>query len=202
MNDVKSLYLSTLRNEHSTTSEFRLAADQLSHLLAYEALSHLKIKEVTINTPNAPTIGTIINQKIVLIPILRSGMAMLPVFLHYVPSALVGIVGLKRDEQTAKAHWYYCNLPSLDETQCIIILDPMIATGGTGLELLTRLTNEGVNQHQIIYTSMICAPEGIDAIKYVFPYVTFVTAATDLQLNSSKFIVPGLGDFGDRYFSR
>ncbi|MFZ5954263.1 MAG: uracil phosphoribosyltransferase [Candidatus Dependentiae bacterium] len=200
MIDPKILYITTLRDEKTSIQSFRHAADKLSHLLAYETLARLKTKELPIKTPNAPTIGTVLDQEIVLVPILRSGMAMLPIFLQYLPQATVGVVGLKRDEITAQAHWYYCNLPQLHENQCIIILDPMIATGGTGIELLTRLTDNGIIQQQIIYVSMLCAPEGLDAIRYKFPYITFVLGVTDSQLNSSKFIVPGLGDFGDRYF--
>lgn len=200
MIDPKSLYLRILRDETTSLQAFRKAADNVSCLLAYEAVSRLPTRQVSINTPNAPALGNELEGQVVLVPILRSGMAMLPAFLSLLPQSLVGVVGLKRDESSAHAEWYYCKLPLLDETQHVIILDPMIATGGTGLEVLTKLTEQGVPQQNIRYVSIISSPEGIDAIRYQFPYVTFIVGAVDTQLNSSHYIVPGLGDFGDRYF--
>lgn len=200
MIDGKSLYIRALRDENTTREAFRKAAEQVSTLLAAETVSRLHVKEVSVKTPNAPALGVMLDREIVLVPILRSGMAMLPSFLSFLPNALVGVAGLKRDEVNAHAHWYYCNLPNLDQSQQIIVLDPMIATGGTGIELLIKLTEQGVAQQHILYVSIIASPEGIDAIRYQFPYVTFILGAVDTHLNSSKFIVPGLGDFGDRYF--
>jgi len=200
VNNSKELYLTTLRDKNATPHQFRTAATQLAQLLAYDTVNHIKTKKIAIETPNAATTGSTFAQDIVLIPILRSGITMLPSFLFYFEQATVGVVGLKRDETTAQAQWYYCNLPPLTANQQIIILDPMLATGGTGVEVLKKLQQIGVRDSQVLYVSMIAAPEGLHHIKASFPAVTFINAAIDQKLNTKKFIIPGLGDFGDRYF--
>lgn len=200
MKKAKQLFMTILRDKNTSRPEFRQAAERLSHILAHEAAEYLKTKKIKIQTPISSAIGIEPAQPLVLVPILRSGITMLPAFLDYFPHATVGVVGLKRDEKTAIAHWYYENLPPLDTTQQIIILDPMIATGGTGVETLRTLKNGGVTQDQILFVSIVCAPEGLEAIRSEFPDITLITTAVDDHLNDKKFIVPGLGDFGDRYF--
>jgi len=125
---------------------------------------------------------------------------MLRPFLHYYSSAKIGVVGLKRDEETAKAHLYYQNIPEITPQDKIIILDPMISTGGTGIETLKILENLGVEDKRVIFASIICAPEGIGAMLAEFPRLTILQAGIDEKLNQDKFIIPGLGDFGDRYY--
>jgi uracil phosphoribosyltransferase len=127
-------------------------------------------------------------------------MAMLPAFLEIFPEAAVGVVGLRRDEKTAQAHWYYKNLPPFDASASVIILDPMIATGGTALEVLKYVCAQGARQENIIFSSIVSAPEGMKAIKREFGAITVICAGYDYGLNIHKFIIPGLGDFGDRYF--
>ena len=200
MKQAKQMFMSILRDKNTSRSEFRQAAEQLTHILAHEAAEFVNTKQVSIETPIGKTTGTVTANPIVLVPILRSGITLLPVFLDYFTDATVGVVGLKRDEKTAVAHWYYENLPPMNGNEQIIILDPMIATGGTGLETLRKLKERGITQDRILFVSIVCAPEGIDVIKSEFPNIKIIAVAIDEKLNDKKFIVPGLGDFGDRYF--
>ena len=197
---AKELLMTTLRDKKTKRPLFRRTAHQLASVLAHEAADHLEIQEKPITTPLAPATGTALKRPIVLVPILRSGITMLPAFLDVFDDATVGVVGLKRDEKTAIAHWYYENLPLLTGAQQIIILDPMIATGGTGVETLRKLKEFDIMQDRILFVSIVCAPEGLDAIRAEFPNITIITCAIDDHLNAEKFIIPGLGDFGDRYF--
>ena len=135
-----------------------------------------------------------------MLPVIRSGLSLLPTFLKYYQNAKVGFVGLARDEETAQAHWYYKKLPALSGKEYIIILEPMLATGGTALLVLEELKNSGADMNKIIFVSVVCAPEGIEKINAEFPSVKIITVGVDSHLNDKKFIVPGLGDFGDRYF--
>jgi len=194
-------YLMTiLRDKKTTRPQFRSAAHQVSRILAYHVAQKLPDKPLAIETPIAPTTGITFQRPPLLIPILRSGMAMLPAFLEIFQDARVGIVGLKRDEKTAVAHWYYHNVPSFDSETQTVILDPMIATGGTGLEVLKFLKQKGAAQKNIFYAAIVSAPEGITAIRDYFPDVNIICASHDNGLTKDKFITPGLGDFGDRYF--
>ena len=200
MKIAKQLFMTQLRDKNTPRPMFRQVSHRLSALLAHEAIGHVKTKKTEVQTPIDFAVGLEKAQPIVLIPILRSGITMLPAFLHYFPTATVGVVGLKRDEKTAIAHWYYENIPPLTGTEKIIILDPMIATGGTGVEVLRKLKEYGSPQDHILFVSIICAPEGLKTIRAEFPDITIITVAIDDHLNAQKFIVPGLGDFGDRYF--
>lgn len=200
MNKAKTLYLSILRNKNTKRAEFRRVAEQLTHVLANESLAYLPTSDVTIETPEGTTAGVVRQCSVMLLPILRSGITMMPIFLHYIPDASIGIIGIKRDEKTAEPHLYYQNFPPISAETYVMILDPMIATGGTGSMTINILTSLNIAQEHIIYCSMICAPEGIGRLKGEFPRVTFLTAAIDKGLNPHKFIIPGIGDFGDRYF--
>ena len=200
METSKKVFMTQLRDKKISRAQFRKISNQLTNILACESMKHLQTKEKKIETPLDQTTGQTFADPIALIPILRSGIAMLPIFLDYFESATVGIVGLKRDEETAQANWYYKNLPPISNSTQIIILDPMLATGGTALETLKKLQKHGANHKKTIFVTMICAPEGIKAIKTQFPDVKIINASIDEKLNQNKFIVPGLGDFGDRYF--
>jgi uracil phosphoribosyltransferase len=193
-------WITVLRDRTTSRHAYRMAARNISRILAYYTIQKLPAEPITIQTPIAETVGKKISKEIVLIPILRSGMAMLDPFLDMFPDARVGIVGLKRDEKTAIAHWYYRNIPPIDNAAIILILDPMIATGGTALELLAYLSAQGVVQRNIIFISIISAPDGLSAIRALYPDVAIICAAYDQALTQEKFIYPGLGDFGDRYF--
>jgi len=200
MENAKKLFLTILRDKHTSRPQFRKAADTLSGILAHEALNHIPMKEITIETPMEKTTGIAIACPVILVPILRSGITMVEPFLHYFYDAKIGVVGLKRDEQTAKAHLYYNNIPPAKSEDTIIILDPMIATGGTGIETIKTVKDKGIKEERIIFASIICSPEGIANVRSYAPNITILTAGIDKRLNDKKFIVPGLGDFGDRYF--
>jgi len=200
MKTAKKILMTQLRDKTTSRTTFRNTTQQLTQVLAHEAMEHLQTKTKNIETPLAQTTGQIYTDDIVLVPILRSGIAMLHTFLQYFQNAAVGIVGLKRDEKTAQAHWYYENLPPITNNHQILILDPMLATGGTAIETLKKLKGRGAQEEKIMLVTMVCAPEGLDAVKKTFPKTKIITATIDEKLNADKFIVPGLGDFGDRYF--
>lgn len=200
MDTLLNYWMTILRDSSTERSAFRMAAQQVTRIIAGKAAEYIPTNHVTIDTPIVQTEGLTFAHQILLIPILRSGMAMLPAFLEIFPNAVVGVVGLKRDEKTAQAHWYYENIPLFDARTHIIILDPMIATGGTALETLKFLRNKGAQQKNIIFSSIVSAPEGISAIKKEFSDIIIICAGHDQKLNAHKFIIPGLGDFGDRYF--
>lgn len=200
MKQAEIYLLSILRDKNSDRVTFRNAAKNLSQLLAYRTFDHISMKRITIDTTLTETDGFILAKRIVIIPILRSGITMLEPFLSVFTEAVVGVVGLKRDEITAQAHWYYHNIPPLQHNDQIIVIDPMIATGGTGYETLTMLKKLGAPLSDALYVSIISSPEGLSRINREFPTVTVITAACDSHLNDKKFIVPGLGDYGDRYF--
>ena len=197
---MKESLMAILRSKHTDTAHFRRAAEKMTHLLAQEASTFLKKKTVAITTPLQKTTSKIIDQDVVLIPILRSGLAFLPTFLYYFEQARVGFMGLKRDEKTAIAHEYYRNIPQVKKNSAVIILDPMIATGGSAVATINALKKSGVSLSQIIFVGLIAAPEGIQYLKRRFPALKLVVGVVDKSLNKKKYILPGLGDFGDRYF--
>ena len=200
MHTSKQIYLTTLREKNTSVIDYRKATERVAGILACEALEHIQAQEVIIETPLASISGLEQNHQIILLPVIRSGLTMLPTFLNYFETARVAFVGLARDEETAKAHWYYEKFPKLTGDEYVIILEPMLATGGTGIEVLTKLESLGIAQERIIFASVVCAPEGLEAIYARFPNIKIITLAVDSHLNDTKFIVPGLGDFGDRYF--
>lgn len=200
MSTLTTVLLSHLRRKELTRAEFRHYAHQLANCMAQQAAEYLKPTTQSIQTPLASTQGTSFTQPIILVPILRSGLVLLPAFIEYFPNAGVGCVGLRRDEKTAIASLYYKNIPKLSGNEQIIMLDPMIATGGSGSAALDIIIKMGIKQEQIIFVGVIAAQEGIDVIKKAFPKITLIVAAVDKELSPKKFIIPGLGDFGDRYF--
>lgn len=200
MDIVIERLMTILRDKKTEYAQFRSTANQIARIMAYHIAQKLPTHNISIETPITSTTGITFKYPLLLVPILRSGMAMLPAFLELFTDARVGVVGLKRDEKTAIAHWYYQNVPTfVPETQ-IIILDPMIATGGTGIETLAFLEQKGAQQKNIFYASLVSAPEGLAIIKEKFPDITIICARHDKELTPQKFITPGLGDFGDRYF--
>ena len=200
MDNLKSLLISILRDEKTGRAEFRHAALNLAEVLAFKASEFFNVKTELLQTPIAQTEGTKLKNNIMLVPILRSGLALLPAFLKYFPDAPVGIVGLRRDEKTAIAQLYYNKIPKINSQDQVIILDPMIASGGTAEATLNILQNMGIQQERIIFVSIVCAPQGLESVSKKFPGVKFIVAVQDKDLNPQKFIVPGLGDFGDRFF--
>jgi len=197
---VKETFLTILRDKSTTIDLFRSASKSLGLILAQETSTHLKKKSINIETPLAPTTGSEFENEIVLVPILRSGIALVEPFTTFFPKAKVGFVGLRRDEKTAIAELYYKNLPTITPTTEVILLDPMIATGGSACDALKILLESGAREEQIIFAAIIAAREGLERVKREFSKITIVGPHVDADLNEKKFIVPGLGDFGDRYF--
>jgi len=197
---MKSLLISKLRDKATPIAEFRSAAYQLGDTLAHITMSHFQKKEVSIQTPMGETTGVCFDEPVVLVPILRAGLVLLPPFLSLFPTARVGIIGLKRNETTAIADQYYENFPKLSSEDQIIILDPMLATGGSAIKSVRCLLDKGAHPNKIKMVCMIGATEGIHLFKNQFPQVDLIIAQEDSVLTEEKFIYPGLGDFGDRFF--
>ena len=198
---MKKSILTVLRDTKTNRSEFRRAAMRLSYLLAAEAGGVLHRESFLIRTPLAKTEGERFSNELVIIPILRAGLAMLPAFLEMFSDAAVGFFGMWRDEVTKKPHLYYENIPEIGQDCEVIVLDPMLATGGSGVVALDHLFARGVKDSQIVYVSIIAAPEGIEKIREFSPRVRLVIGQVDDSLNDDAFIVPGIGDFGDRFFT-
>ncbi|MBU3965587.1 uracil phosphoribosyltransferase [Patescibacteria group bacterium] len=199
--------LTILRNKKSSGGEFRNAANIVSKFLAIEtARDILPVREVKIETLVGQTTGTVIDdsKKIILVPILRSGLAMLPMLQEVIPNYDIGFVGQKRDEATAEPKEYYCNIPvnhGSPDVYRVVILDPMIATGGSAAATIKLLVEKYKIPQEIIYlVAIVAAPEGLELLSETFSQVTVLIAARDERLNAKKFIVPGFGDFGDRFF--
>ncbi|MDA0991067.1 MAG: uracil phosphoribosyltransferase [Verrucomicrobia bacterium] len=190
--------LTILRDRRTSTGEFRQHASIVSHILLTEATRQLRTTPVTIATPLAEVQGSQLDEQVVVVPVLRAGLAMLLAIQDMLPSVSVGFVGLERDEETAVAREYYQKLPPLSDTHQVFVLDPMLATGGSLDDTVDILIRKGCRN--ITLVCIVAAPEGITHIRKKHPGVTMVIAAIDDHLNDQKFIVPGLGDFGDRYF--
>jgi uracil phosphoribosyltransferase len=197
---IKNNLLTILRDTHTSRSAFRQATEQLSYILAGECGDYLDRSVISVTTPLAETTGEMFSKDLVMVPILRAGLAMLPQFLKFYPHSAIGFFGMRRDEITKHPHLYYHNLPNINESQNIIVLDPMIATGGSAVLALEKLIQLGASEEKIICSGIIAAPEGLERLRKQFPKIKVVVAVIDAKLNHDAFIVPGLGDFGDRFF--
>lgn len=197
---MKEILLTILRERNSTPEDYRDAAEKLGYILAAEASDMLEKESFQIHTPLTYSTGFKYKNPIILIPVLRSGIALLNPFLKFFAHSKVGFVGIKRDEETAIPYKYYQNLPQINPEDDILLLDPMIATGGSAMEALKMLRAAGVQDDKIIFVGIIAAPEGMHLIRSNAPNVRMIIAQIDDGLNQQKFILPGLGDFGDRYF--
>jgi uracil phosphoribosyltransferase len=190
--------LVALRDVNTGTDGFRRHARLLTLILAFHVLADLPTRRVGVRTPLEETTGEVIDRNVIFVPVLRAGLAMLDAMSDFVPGSKVGFVGLERDEETAIAYSYYQKLPAQLAEAETIVLDPMLATGGSACataELLKR------NQASSIRLAcVVAAPEGIELMRQRHPDVAIYTAVVDNALNERKFILPGLGDFGDRYF--
>jgi uracil phosphoribosyltransferase len=190
--------LATLRNAETPPELFRRAAVRISLLLAAEATRDVPSRPVTIQTPVGPAEGRRVTADVVVVPVLRAGLGMLDAVLELIPSARVGHLGLQRDELTAVASQYYSKLPSDLSGSFVLMIDPMLATGGSAVSALDLLRRAGARNVQMI--CIVAAPEGIALVERHHPDVRIFTPAVDGGLNAHKFIVPGLGDFGDRLY--
>jgi uracil phosphoribosyltransferase len=190
--------LVTLRDQRTAPEEFRRAARRISAVIVGEALRGAPTAAVTVQTPLEPAPGYRLTGDIVVVPVLRAGLGMLDAALDLVPSARVGYLGLQRDETTAVASQYYSKLPGNLADSFVLLVDPMLATGGSSVAALNRLTAAGARHVRI--ACIVAAPEGIALVEAAHPDVHIFTPAIDRALTPRKFILPGLGDFGDRLY--
>mgnify|MGYP000690611803 CR=1 FL=1 len=191
--------ISLLRNKNTGTNEFRSLTDEIAMLMGYEALRDLPLEDQEVETP-IETCSTpmLAGKKLAVVPILRAGLGMVNGILALVPSAKVGHIGLYRDETTHEPHEYYCKLPTPIELRTIVVTDPMLATGGSATAAITMLKEKGAKK--IHFMCIIASPEGIEKMHEVHPDVDVFVGALDDHLNEHGYIVPGLGDAGDRIF--
>ena len=188
-----------LRNKNTGTNEFRKVVEEISMFVGYEALRNLELKEVEVETPLEKAMCPVIaGKKPAIIPILRAGLGMVEGLLNLMPVAKVGHIGLYRDEKTFEPHEYYCKLPQSLEGRKIFVTDPMLATGGSAVAAIDMIKKHGGKK--IKFMCLIAAPEGIEALETAHPDVNIFIAAKDEKLNENAYIVPGLGDAGDRIF--
>lgn len=192
-------HLTRLRDKTTPPPEFRQLVNRLASLLAYEATKDLRTEPVSVQTPLTRADGHKLKQRIGLIPILRAGLAMVDPVIELIPSAEVWHLGLYRDEETAKPVKYYSKLPPEKPVDVALILDPMLATGGSVVAALTTLREWGVPHVKLL--SLIAAEEGVKLVESSFPDSQIYVCHIDPDLNDRKFIVPGLGDAGDRLFN-
>ncbi len=190
--------LTVIRRKETGTEEFRRHAGIISKILLVEVMKDLATQSIKIETPLAPMTGKKLKDEVIVVPVLRAGLAMLFAIQDFLPSVSVGFVGLERDEKTAQAREYYRKLPTILASHKVLVIDPMLATGGSFDDTVTLLKGKGAKHITIV--SIVSAPEGIEHMQKSHPEITIYTAAIDDHLNDRKFIVPGLGDFGDRYF--
>ena len=172
--------------------------NEISYLIASEVLKHLKYKQINIQTPIAKTKGSDLSKLVVIAPILRAGLGLVEGFVKLLPNAEKGHIGLYRDEQTYKPVEYLFKIPRV-KNKIFIVLDPMLATGNSSIEAINLIKNSGVETSNIKFVSLLAAPEGIKNFKNTHEKLHLFTCCIDKRLNKNKFIVPGLGDAGDRY---
>lgn len=191
--------LTIMREKETGAKDFRQLLSEIAMLMCYEITRDLPTREVEIETPVAKTTGEKISgKKLAIVPILRAGLGMVDGILSLVPAAKVGHIGLYRDESTHEPVEYYCKLPVDIEEREIILCDPMLATGGSSSDAVTMLKKRGCSNIKLL--CLVSAPEGVEKMQHDHPDVEIYTAALDERLNENAYIVPGLGDAGDRLF--
>ena len=190
--------LTILRNKKTSNSLFRQTMNEVSYLIAAEVLKYLKLKRISIQTPLTKTQGKNLSKSVVIVPILRAGLGLIEGFVKFLPDVEKGHIGLYRDEQTYKPVEYLFKLPKV-KNKIFIVLDPMLATGNSSIEAIKLIKNSGVAIHNIQFVSLLAAPEGIKNLRKTYKDLRIFTCSIDKGLNKNKFIVPGLGDAGDRY---
>ena len=191
--------LSIMRNKRTGSKDFRELLDEIAMLMGYELTRDLPLETISIETPlTKMDAKRISGKKLAIVPILRAGLGMVDGLQRLVPVAKVGHIGLYRDPETHKPVEYYCKLPTDIEERIVILVDPMLATGGSAVDALTMLKNRGCKS--IRFMCLVAAPEGVAKVQEAHPDVEIYTAALDECLNDHAYIVPGLGDAGDRIF--
>ena len=191
--------LTYMRKKETGSKDFRILLDEISMLMGYEVTRDLPLRDYEIETPITKLTGKVISgKKLAVIPILRAGLGMVNGILELVPVAKVGHIGLYRDPDTHKPVEYYCKLPTDIGERIVIVVDPMLATGGSASDAITMLKKRGCTNIRLM--CLVAAPEGVKAVQAAHPDVDIYTAALDEKLNEHAYIVPGLGDAGDRLF--
>ena len=187
-----------LRDATTTPDQFRRVANRISVLLAAEAMRDLPTMSAMVESPLGPAEGQRVSTDVVVVPVLRAGLGMLDAVLQLLPSARVGHIGLQRDELTAVASHYYSKLPPDLSRSYVLVIDPMLATGGSAVAALELLGQAGARNVRLV--CIVAAPEGVALLQQHHPGVAIYTPMVDRGLNAHKFILPGLGDFGDRLY--
>ena len=191
--------LSIMRNRKTGSKDFRELLNEIAMLMGYEVFRDLPLEEITIETPITKMKAKMVSgRKLAIVPILRAGLGMVDGLQNLVPVAKVGHIGMYRDPETHKPVEYYCKLPTDIEERLVVLVDPMLATGGSAVDALCKLKEHGCRN--IRFMCLVAAPEGVKAVQEAHPDVDIYTAALDECLNEHAYIVPGLGDAGDRIF--
>ncbi len=190
--------LSRLRDRQTGPQEFRRVLGEVAALMLYEATRSFAVKPVRVKTPLAPARGYQLRREVVLVPVLRAGLGMLDAILQLIPHARVGFIGLKREETTLRAVFYHKSLPPDLSRFELILIDPMLATGGSAVAAMDLLAELDVRHVRLV--NLVAAPEGIRRLHAHYPALPIFTAAVDRKLNEKGYILPGLGDAGDRLF--
>lgn len=191
--------LTIMRMEETGGKDFRQLLSEITELMGYELTRDLPLDDIQINTPVAPMIGkTIMGKKLAIVPILRAGLGMVDGLLNLIPVAKVGHIGLYRDPETHQPVEYYCKLPADIDGRLVIVVDPMLATGGSAADAITLIKKRGATNIRLL--NLVAAPEGVARVQSEHPDVEIYCAALDERLNEHAYIIPGLGDAGDRLF--
>ncbi|APF20638.1 uracil phosphoribosyltransferase [Caldithrix abyssi] len=190
--------LTVLRDKRTKRQEFRQTLSEIAMLMTYDITRNIPVSHVKVETPLEETTGTVLNKDVTLVPILRAGLGMIDGILELLPDARVGHVGVYRDKKTLLPVEYYLKLPENVKETFVILVDPMLATGGSALAAIEILRQKGIKE--LNFLCLVAAPEGVRAVHEKFPDVKIFTAALDRQLNEHGYILPGLGDAGDRLY--
>ena len=190
--------LTRLRDKRTQSQEFRRLLGEIASLMIYEATRNFSVKKISVETPLAGANGFQLEREIVLVPVLRAGLGMLDSILQLIPHARVGFIGLKREETMLRAQFYHKSFPKNLGDFEIILIDPMLATGGSAVAAIDLLVGQGAKRIRLV--NLVAAPEGIAAVKKIYPRVPIFTVAVDKKLNERGYILPSLGDAADRLF--
>ena len=192
--------LAIIRDEKTGTKDFRETVQEIANLMAYEVTRGLPVKETITKTPCGDAKTYVLAKNVVIVPILRAGLGMVDGITKLIPTAKVGFLGLYRDEETLEPKEYYAKLPPVITDAVVLLVDPMLATGGSVVHALDVLNKAGVKDENVKYVGVVGSPEGIEKVRTFHPNVEIYLAACDEKLNEKGYIVPGLGDCGDRLF--
>ncbi len=190
--------LTIMRDKNTGTKDFRQNLDEIGGLMVYEVTRNLPLNDINIETPVAPYVGKELAKKVVVVPILRAGLGMVTGILDLIPTAQVAHIGMYRDEETLQPKVYFEKYPNNFHEACVLIVDPMLATGGSAVAAIDMAKNQGATNIKLV--CLVGAPEGVKAVEKAHPDVDIFLADLDEKLNENGYIVPGLGDAGDRIF--